>query len=158
MADKDLDILIPDSDITLASGEVVVIKPFSFAKLPKVVTLINSIGVGVFSLLEARNGLTTSEVNPEEGTAKMEIDDLIVSKVNEFIEAHFDEVVEVMAIYCRQPKEFFLNEEKGPNVEEACQILLTIIERHLGFFTKTLRPILERIKAKAQPGATSSEP
>jgi hypothetical protein len=154
MIDKELEILIPDCDITLASGEVVVIKPFSFAKLPKVVALINSIGVGVFSLLEARNGLTASETDAATGTASLEIDDLVINKVNEFIESHFEEVVEVLAIYCRRPKEFFLDEEKGPDIEEACQILLTIVERHLSFFTKTLRPIVARIKTKAQLGAT----
>lgn len=45
MSEKnDLDILIPDNEIKLANGETIVIKPFSFAKLPKVVALINSIG------------------------------------------------------------------------------------------------------------------
>ncbi|WP_371366299.1 hypothetical protein SRRS_07200 [Sporomusa rhizae] len=156
MSEKnDLDILIPDYDITLDSGEIVVIKPFSFAKLPKVVSLINSIGVGVFALLEARNGIQVEAGEQADGMATLEIDDMVVNKVNEFIESHFDEVVDVLAIYCRQPKEFFLDEEKGPNVEEACQILLTIVERHLGFFTKTLRPIMARIKEKAQPGTKS---
>lgn len=154
MIDKELEVLIPDCNITLSSGEVVVIKPFSFAKLPKVVALINSVGVGVFALLEARNGIQVQPGIQDDGTATLEIDDLVINKVNEFIESHFEEVVEVLAIYCRRPKEFFLDEDKGPDVEEACQILLTIVERHLGFFTKTLRPILARIKAKAQPGAT----
>ncbi|TWH48554.1 hypothetical protein [Sporomusa sp. KB1] len=152
--DKELETLIPDCDITLASGETIVIKPFSFAKLPKVVSLINSIGVGVFVLLEARNGMQVAAGEQADGTSTLEIDDLVVNKVNEFVESHFDEVVEVMAIYCRQPKEFFLDEKRGPNIEEACQIILTIVERHLGFFMKTLRPIPARIRAKAQPGAT----
>lgn len=161
--DKDLAILIPDSDITLASGETVVIKPFPFAKLPKVVALINSIGVGFFSLFDAGNTVkiidkeNILEETSADGTVKLEIDDMAIKRVNEFIENHFEEVVEVLAIYCRQPKEFFLDENKGPNVEEFCQILLTIWERHLGFFTKTLRPMLSRIKEKAQPGAKSSE-
>jgi len=158
MSDKDLDILIPDSNIPLVSGEKVEIKPFPFVKLPKVVALINSIGVGIFVLLEARNGLKTGDVNSDSGIAPLEIDDLVINKVNDFVESHFEEVVEIMAIYCRKPKEFLLDEDKGPNVEEACQILLTIVERHLGFFTKNLRPILARIRSKAQqPGATSSE-
>jgi hypothetical protein len=156
MKDKDLDILLPEKEIALASGEIVVITPFSFAKLPKVVSLLNSIGVGVFALLEARKGITVTEGNPDE-TAAVEMDDLIINKVNDFIESHFDEVTEILAIYCRRPKEFFLDEEKGPDVEEACQIVLTIVDRHLGFFTKTLRPILTRIRSKAQAGATSSE-
>jgi hypothetical protein len=154
MKDKDLDILLPEREITLASGEIVVITPFSFAKLPKVVSLLNSIGVGFFALLEARNGITATEENPD-GVATVEIDDLVISKVNDFIESHFDEVIEILAIYCRRPIEFFLDEEKGPDVEEACQIILTIVDRHLGFFTKTLRPLLTRIRSKAQAGATS---
>lgn len=154
MKDKVLETLIPEHDISLVSGEVVTITPFSFAKLPKVVALLNSIGVGVFALLEARNGITASEVNAEDA-ATLEIDDLVINKVNDFIESHFEEVVEILAVYCKRPKEFFLDEVKGPNVEEACQILLTIVERHLGFFTKTLRPILTRIRSKAQAGEIS---
>ncbi|VBB05569.1 Hypothetical protein LUCI_0779 [Lucifera butyrica] len=159
MSDKDLEILIPDNPVTLASGEIVVIRPFPFAKLPRVIALINSIGVGIFSLLEARNGVTVGEVESIAGTATLEIDDLVVNKVNEFVTSHFDEVIEIMGIYCSRPKEFFLDEEKGPNIEEACVILFTIIERHLVFFTKTLRPILAQIRSKTQlPGDTSSKP
>lgn len=154
MKDKELDILLPEREITLASGEVVVITPFSFAKLPRVVSLLNSIGVGVFAMLEARKGITVTEENQDEAAA-VEMDDLIINKVNDFIESHFDEVTEILAIYCRRPIEFFLDEEKGPDVEEACQIILTIVDRHLGFFTKTLRPLLTRIRSKAQAGATS---
>jgi hypothetical protein len=146
---KDLDILIPGNEIKLGSGESVIIQPFPFAKLPEVIALINSIGVGVFTFLEAGSGLKTGEENKEEGTATLEIDDLVIHKINNFIESHFDEVVEVLAIYCRRPKGFFLDEEIGPNIEEACQILLTIVERHLGFFMKTLRPIISRIRSKA---------
>lgn len=152
---NDLEILLPENVIPLASSEKVEINPFPFVKLPKVVSLINSIGVGVFVLLEAKKGLTVSETNQETGTAGLDIEDVVINKVNEFITDHFDEVVEILAIYCRRPKEFFLDEEKGPNVEEACQIILSIVERHLGFFTKNLRPILARIRAKAQPGAAS---
>lgn len=149
MSEKnDLETLIPDSEIRLASGETIVIKPFSFAKLPKVVSLINSIGVGVFSLLEARNGIQIEVGEQADGTATLEIDDLVVNKVNDFIEAHFEEVVDVLAIYCRRPKEFFLDEDKGPDIEEASQIILTIIARHLDFFTKTLRPIVAGIRSK----------
>lgn len=149
MSEKnDLDILIPDNEIKLASGETIVIKPFSFAKLPKVVALINSIGVGVFTLLEAQNGIQVGVVEQADETATLEIDDLVVNKVNDFIEAHFEEIVEVLAIYCRRPKEFFLDEEKGPDIEEASQIILTIIARHLDFFTKTLRPIVSGIRSK----------
>ncbi len=151
---NDLDTLLPESTISLDSGESVEIRPFSFAKLPRVISLLNSIGVGFFVLLEARKGIAVSQENAD-GTAALEVDDMVVNKVSEFIEEHFDEVVEVLSIYCRRPKEFFLDEEKGPNVEEACQIILTIVERHLGFFTKTLRPILARIRAKGQPGAAS---
>lgn len=149
MSEKnDLEILIPDSEIKLASGETIVIKPFSFAKLPKVVALINSIGVGVFTLLEAQNGIQVGVGEQADGTATLEIDDLVVNKVNDFIEAHFEEVVDILAIYCRRPREFFLDEEKGPDIEEACQIICTIIARHLDFFTKTLQPIVAGIRSK----------
>ncbi|WP_434132763.1 hypothetical protein KIAC18_000295 [Sporomusa sphaeroides] len=151
MSEKnDLDILIPDNEIKLANGETIVIKPFSFAKLPKVVALINSIGVGIFALLEAGNGIQVEAGEQADGTATLEIDDLVVNKVNDFVETHFEEVVEVLAIYCRRPKEFFLDEDKGPDIEEACQIICTIIARHLDFFTKTLQPILAGIRSKAE--------
>lgn len=156
MAEKsELDILIPDSEITLASGEKIVIRPFSFAKLPKVVSLINSIGVGIFTLMEASKDVTLGDVNQEAGTVPLEVDDLAINKVNEFIESYFEEIVEVLTIYCRRPKEFFLDEDQGPDIEEVCQIILLIVERHLNFFMKTLRPILAQVdKAKAYPGAT----
>ena len=75
---------------------------------------------------------------------------MVEKKENDFIEAHFEEVVDVLAIYCRRPREFFLDEEKGPDIEEACQIICTIIARHLDFFTKTLRPILAGIRSNAE--------
>lgn len=150
MSKNDLDILIPETNIKLLSGETVVIQPFSFAKLPRVVALLNSVGVGFFGLFDAAKSINVTSVDQQTGTAGLEIDDLVINKVNEFIESHFNEVVEILAIYCRRPKEFFTDENKGPNIEEACQIILTIVERHLGFFTKTLRPILESIRSKAK--------
>lgn len=158
MSKNDIDILIPENEVKLASGVTVVISPFSFAKLPKVVSLINSIGVGLFLLWEAKAGLKVTNENAEEGTAGLEIEDLVINKVNDFIETHFEAVVELMSIYCRRPSDFFLDEDQGPNVEEAIQILLTIVARHLSFFTKTLQPIVASIKSKTKPGATSSEP
>ena len=148
MSDKDLQTLIPDESIKLSTGEEITIRPFPFAKLPKVVSLVNSIGVGIFSLLEAHGGITAGDVDADAGTATLEIDDLVVNKVNEFVTNHFEEVVELMGIYCNRPKEFFLDEDNGPNIEEACVIIFTIIERHLGFFTKTLQPILASIRSK----------
>lgn len=156
MSEKnDLDILIPDNEIKLASGETIVIKPFSFAKLPKVVALINSIGVGIFTLMEAGKGVTVTNddkaVSVEadnEGAEILEIDDLVISKANDFITAHFEEIVEILTIYCRRPKEFFLDENNGPDVEEVCQIILLIVGRHLSFFTKTLAPLMANISNK----------
>lgn len=157
MKDKELDVLLPNENITLASGETVTVRPFSFAKLPKVISLINSIGVGIFVLLEAKNGIQIAPTEQGDGTAELEIDDLVINKVNDFVAEHFEEIVDLMGIYCGRPRDFFFNEEKGPNIEEACMIILTIIERHFGFFTKTLLPVLARMKGRAQsPGGTSS--
>lgn len=142
---KDLEILVPDNEVVMSNGEVVVIRPFAFVQLPKVISLLNNIGSGVMELFSVRD----NEENHEEeaSIASQEIKNTILTKLNSILSNHFDEVAEIMAIYCNKPKEFFLD-ENGPTFEEACEIILTIIERHYSFFTKRLQPIMERLQKK----------
>ena len=142
MPKNELDILLPESEIVI-NGETIVIRPFPFAKLPKVISLLSSIGVGLYELLKPESGLTFSGDN-------IIINDTLLEKISVVIQDHFPEVCELMGIYTNKPKDFFLGEENGVNGEDGVIILLSIMERNYGFFTKRLSPTLTQLKTKAK--------
>lgn len=138
----DLNILLPDHELTI-NGEEIVIRPFSFAKLPKVIALLSRIGVSIFELIKPENGLSIDDTG-------LVINDRLLEKLTGIVEEHFADVAELMSIYCNKPKEYFFDEENGPNGEDGFVLLLTIIERNYNFFTKRLRPILAQISLKRE--------
>jgi hypothetical protein len=133
---KDLENLLPDNEITV-NGEVITIRPFPFAKLPKVIALLSRLGVGIFELFK----------NIDSG-GNLIISDTLFEKVGTIVEEHFADVGELMGIYCNKPIEYFTNEESGLNGEDGIFLLLAIIERNYSFFTKRLAPILNQLQDK----------
>lgn len=131
-----MDVLVPESEITV-NGEVIVIRPFPFAKLPKVISLLSRLGVGIFELFKNTDATGNPIVN-----------DALVEKAGTIVEEHFSDVGELMGIYCNKPIEYFTNEESGLNVEDGISLLLAIIERNHSFFTKRLAPILSQLQDK----------
>lgn len=137
---NDLDILLPEGDIEI-NGEKIVIRPFSFAKLPRVISLLSNLGVGMLMLLKSENGLATNEQD-------IIINDIWLEKFSEIVTEHFSDVVELISIYCNKPQEFFTDEKKGVNVEDALVLILTIIDRNYNFFIRRLCPVLTQISSK----------
>ena len=141
---QDLETLLPDNEITV-NGEVITIRPFPFAKLPKVIALLSRLGVGIFELFKSTNS-----------AGNLIINDTLFEKVGTIVEDHFADVGELMGIYCNKPTEYFTNEESGLNGEDGIFLLLAIIERNHSFFTKRLAPILAHLQDKtAQTKAES---
>lgn len=137
---NELDILLPESDITI-NGEKIVIKPFLFAELPKVIKLLAKMGAGIYELFGA-DGLKFSE------NGNVIINQAFLENIGTVIEDHFPEVVDLIAIYTGKTPAFYLDEEKGFNAEDGLLLLAGIIERNYGFFMKRLAPALTAIKAK----------
>lgn len=133
---KELETLLPEGEITV-NGEIITIRPFSFAKLPKVIDILSRLGVSIFQLFQQ------AEVN-----GNLVINDALLEKISVIAETNFPDVAALMAIYCNKPIEYFTDEENGLNGEDGLVLLLTIIERNFNFFTKRLAPILEQLKNK----------
>lgn len=133
---KELETLLPEGEITI-NGEKIVIRPFSFAKLPKVIDILSRLGVSVFQLFQQ------AEVD-----GNLVINDALLEKISVIAEDNFPDVAALMGIYCNKPVEYFTDEESGLNGEDGLVLLLTIIERNYSFFTKRLAPILEQLKKK----------
>lgn len=136
LKNKDLETLLPDNEITV-NGEIIVIRPFPFAKLPKVISILSRLGVGIFELFKG------AQVN-----GNLVINDDLLEKMGAIAEDHFPDVGALMGIYCNKPTEYFTDEENGLNSEDGLMLLLTIIERNYNFFTKRLAPILEQLQTK----------
>ena len=139
---NELDILLPESDITLGT-ETIVIKPFAFAKLPKIISILGSIGISVYELLKDENGIKFVDDN-------LVINDTLLVKLSEVVQNSFPEICELMSIYTNKPKEYFLNEDQGLNGEDGIILLISIIERNYSFFIKRLSPSLTQLRAKAK--------
>ena len=130
MSDKDLKTLIPDESIQISTGEEITIRPFPFAKLPKVVAALNRVGTAFFAVL------TSAKI---EGDNLVFDDSTLFTAASSLIENHFEDVTELMACFCNKPAEWFRDEESGPNFEEGVLILIEIIRHNKDFFTKRLR-------------------
>ncbi len=137
--ENELDILLPESEVII-NGEVIEIKPFPFAKLPKVIELLTKMGVGIYELFK-NGGLNFTEAGD------VIINQAFLENIGKVIEDHFSEIVELMAIYTGKTSDFYNKNEF--NGEDGILILVQIIERNYDFFMKRLAPIIQRISAKA---------
>ena len=118
-AANELDILLPEIEVTVA-GEVVEIRPFHFAKLPKVIALLTSFGTATFGLF---NG--TSLQFDENNNVK--IDQMFVETVGKVVEEHFPEVVELISVYTGKPTTFYLDEKNDFDYEQGILLVAKII-------------------------------
>lgn len=139
---NELDILLPESEVVI-KGEKIEIKPFPFAKLPKVITAISGMGAAIYKLF-ASNGLTFTE----EGSVI--INQAFLENIGAVTEEHFSDVVELIAVYTNKAASFYLDKEEGLNAEDGLMLLCGIIERNYDFFMKRLSPAIAKIKAKGK--------
>ena len=135
-----LEVLLPESDVTI-NGEKIIIKPFPFYQLPKVIELLSKMGAGIYSLLTNKGLNFTNNGN-------VVINQNFLERVGPVLDEHFSEIVELMAIYTGKDASFYMNEENGFSGEDGILIIAEIIERNYRFFTKRLSPILAKIEAK----------
>lgn len=140
MSKNELDILLPESDITI-NGETIEIKPFPFSKLPKVINILSKMGAAIYSLFEDKGISFTKEGN-------LIMNQAFLESVSNMIEEHFPTIVELIAVYTDKEPAFYNNDENGLSGEDGLVLLAGIIERNYDFFTKRLAPALTKIKKK----------
>lgn len=137
---NELDVLLPESDIVV-NGEKIIIRPFPFSQLPKVIDLLSKMGGGIYSLL-SDGGLNFTN------TGNVVINQNLLERIGPVLDEHFCDVLELMAIYTGKEASFYIDEANGFTGEDGILIIAEIIERNYRFFTKRLSPILGKIEAK----------
>jgi hypothetical protein len=137
---NELETLLPETEVTVA-GEVIEIRPFHFAKLPKVIELITSFGTAIFGLF---NG--TSLQFDENNNVK--IDQTFVKTVGKIVEEHFPEVVELISVYTGKPSTFYLDEKNDFDYEQGILLIARIVNKNIDFFTTRLSQVTKGIHAK----------
>lgn len=141
MNKNELDILLPESDITI-NGETIEIKPFPFSKLPKVIDALSKMGGGIYLLL-ADDGLKFNE------RGNVTINQTFLEKIGPLVDEHFPELIELIAIYTGKESSFY-SENEAFTAEDGLLLIAGIIERNYDFFTKRLFPAIQKISTKAK--------
>ena len=139
---NELNVLLPETatEITVA-GEVIEVRPFHFAKLPKIIELLTSLASAIYGLFKG-DGLKFDEGN------NVIIDQNFVDFVGKIIGEHFNEVVELISVYTGKPSSFYLDEKNDFDYEQGLLLLAKIIERNHSFFTKQLSQVIAKVQAK----------
>jgi len=137
-----LEILTQNGAEIIIKGETLEIKAFKLVDLPKFTLALQTIMSDVFALLEPGNGIVF-----EKGKA-ISINQEGWDLINQAIEKNIESLTTILAAYTRKPREWFLDEKVGIDIEEAILLIFAILENHYDFFTKRLAPIVNKIKAK----------
>lgn len=139
---KGLEILTQTGKEIKINGETLEIKAFKLAALPKITTALKSIMSDVLALLAPNNGIIF-----EKGK-EISIDEKGWALINDAIIRNIDAIVTILSAYTRKPREWFLDEETGIDIEETVLLAFAILEKHFDFFTQRLAPLVEQIKIK----------
>lgn len=139
---RSLEVLTQAGTELKIKGETLEVCPFTVGALPKVTQALGALTQAVLTLLAPNNGIVFERGKDIEISAEgwQLIQDTIANNI--------DSVATIMSVYTRKPKEWFLDEETGIDIEEAVLLVIAIVERHYDFFTMRLSPMLEKIKEK----------
>lgn len=139
---RSLEILTQAGPKIEIKGEMLEIKPVRLAVLADLTNALQGIAKDVLSLLAPDNGIVI------ERGKEIEINAEGWQLIQTAIANNIDSLATIMSIYTRRPKEWFLDEETGIDIEDAMVLLIPIVERHYDFFTMRLSPILGKLRAK----------
>lgn len=139
---RSLEILTQAGPKIEIKGEMLEIKPVRLAVLADLTNALQGIAKDVLSLLAPDNGIVI------ERGKEIEINAEGWQLIQTAIANNIDSLATIMSIYTRRPKEWFLDEETGIDIEDAMVLLSAIVERHYDFFTMRLSPILGKLRTK----------
>lgn len=140
---RSLEILTQAGSEVKIKGETLEIRPFTITALPKVTDALGKITQAVLTLLAPDNGIVF------ERGKDIEISVEGWQLIQDTIANNIDSIATIMSAYTRKPKDWFLDEETGIDIEEALLLVFAIVERHYDFFTMRLAPTIEKLKEKA---------
>ena len=130
--DADLKVLLPDEEIIIG-GETMIIKPFPFGKLPKVIKHAGAI-IGVFSALP-------NTVFDDAGALNLE-DPATMIILIEHIADGGDVLIEIACLGTGKPREWV----EALDPYDGVYLLLKIWEVNKDFFTQRLAPLMQKYK------------
>ena len=133
----DLKILLPDEEISIG-GESLLLKPFPFGKLPKVIKHAGVI-IGLFSSLPNSIYTTKGELNLEDPA-------VLIIMMQHFAESS-DVLIEIACLGTGKSREWI--EDLDPY--DGIFLLLKIWEVNKDFFTQRLAPLLQKYKIATPP-------
>lgn len=141
-----LNVLLPATEIKC--GELTLkVQPFPFAKLPEVLTIMKSIGQSLYEILEKEKEKQLVNLQGKVvGARSGGFSEATAARIADIITQHFDEVIALMAIYCRVEKSVFLDEKANFSVEDGILVMLTILAVHKHFFIQRMMPMLRKVK------------
>lgn len=132
--DNELKTLLPANPIQVGN-KVLTVQPFPFVRLPQVMGIIKNVGTDVFSLLAVAGGSKQAE----DGSTESNVDASALTIAADVIANHFDDVANLMAIYCRVEPETLKADDF--TIEDAILVLATILTQHKSFFIQRLAPL-----------------
>lgn len=139
---RSLEILTQAGSKIEIKGEMLEIKPVRLAALADLTNALQGIAKDVLALLAPDNGIIF------ERGKEIEINAEGWQLIQTAIANNIDSLATIMSIYTRRPKEWFLDEETGIDIEDTMVLLIAIVERHYDFFMMRLSPILGKLRAK----------
>lgn len=141
---RSLEILTQAGVSLVINGETIEIKPVKLASLKKLTSALQGIAQGVLGLLASDSGIVFEK--GKEITISAEG----WQRISAAIENNIENVVDIMSIYTRKPREWFLDPGAGVDIEDTIVLLLAILEHHYDFFMTRLAPLIKNIRVKAE--------
>lgn len=129
MIDTDMNTLFPNHEFKV-NDEVIVIKPFTFGQLPKVLKLSSSFYGAVQPIFEQNEDM--------------------VSAVSQVIAIGGDDLIELLGMSINKPREWFDSIQSDIGI----QLLAEFLEVNLSFFAQRILPQLEGAIQKVQKIST----
>lgn len=131
--DQEIKTLFPNKEITLSTGEVITLKPFTFGQLPQAIKLVEKLG-GVLQRLIKEGALAD---RTKTATAVM----VVISEGGE-------DLINLISLGINKPREWFDSLQS----DDGMHLTIGFLEVNLDFFTKKMMPRLLEVMEQANKG------
>lgn len=133
---SDIKTIFPAQEITLASGEVLSIKPLTFGQLPKAVELTNKLGS------------TLANLDPNTFDDKQSL----ASAMFQLLSLSAEDFVTLLSYVLKKPRDWF---DELPT-QDGVAISIAFLEVNIGFFTQHVQPVLSKAGARLKSSLAQS--